>query len=537
MLVLALALPACATNSRIGAAATVHPLATQAALNAMARGGNAVDGAVAAALTLAVVDSHNSGLGGGCLILIRTASGQFIAIDGRETAPAAAARDMYVHNGKVDTEESKTGPRASGVPGELAALALAQKDYGKLTLADVANPAAQIADRGVPVSHVMADRLAGVAEVLHQNEAAAAVFFHPDGSPLREGDTLKQLDLANTLRTIARDGPDGFYLGDFARRCDTWMKEHNGTLTFADLANYRPKLRTPVISTYRGLTIVGFPPPSSGGMHVAQILNILENFDLASMDPGTRAHVMVEAMKRAFADRAYWLGDSDFVKVPRGLIDKTYARQLADSINLDHATAVLTHGDPPPAGDDLFRGGHTTHLSVADDQGNWVAITCTINTSFGSKVMIPGTGVVMNNEMDDFSIQPGVPNAFGLVGAEANAIAPGKRPLSSMSPTIVLQKGQPILACGAAGGPTIITQVVQMIVNRYDLNMSLHDAIAAPRLHEQWRPDEVVVEKAMPAEVIDALRQRGHTVRTRDHLGISQAVGLGHDAVHDPRAD
>lgn len=531
--------PATESAATESAAATVHPLASAAAQAAIRRGGNAIDAAVAAAITLNVVDGHNSGIGGGCLILLRTADGKIIAVDGRETAPAAAHRELYLRNGKADTSASQTGALASGVPGALAAYDHVQRRFGKLKLADVVLPAAELAERGVPLSPTKAASLAGVADQMRQFKASREIFFHESGRPLRAGERLVQRDLASTLRKIAEHGVDWFYCGPFAERTAKWMKTHGGIMTAEDFANYRPIQREPVVSRYRGHTIIGFPPPSSGGIHVAQILNILDQFELSKMPVDERAHVMAEAMKLAFADRAYWLGDSDFVPVPRGLIDRDYAQELAGRINLERATKVPRHGQPPKLEDQFFGNLHTTHFSVADAEGNWVAITATINTAFGSKVVIPGTGVVMNNEMDDFSIQPGVPNAFGLVGAEANAVAAGKRPLSSMSPTLVLNaQDQVILACGAAGGPTIINQVVQTIVNRLDLQMPLEAALAAPRLHHQWKPDVIRVEKTMPQEVITGLKKRGHQIQLTDRLGYSQAVGLLDDelqAMRDPR--
>ncbi|MEM9660548.1 MAG: gamma-glutamyltransferase, partial [Planctomycetota bacterium] len=340
---------------------------------------------------------------------------------------------------------------------------------------------------------------------------------------------------------IADKGVDWFYNGPFAAKVGAWMAENGGILTADDFADYRAVPRQPIVSQYRDWTVVGFPPPSSGGVHVAQILNMLECFPLRTLheeDPAQAWHVVLEAMKLAFADRAYWLGDADYVRVPRGLVDQTYAASLAKRIELDALIDVEGHGTPPAAEADFF-GGHTTHLAAADSDGNWVAITATVNTSFGSKVIVPGTGVVLNNQMDDFSAQPGAPNAFGLVGAENNAVGPGKRPLSSMSPTIVLKDGQPVLTVGAAGGPKIITQVVQTLVRVLDLDQSLEAAIAAPRLHHQWLPDRVLAEESAPAEVIRRLRQLGHSIERTAESGVTQAISVNPQGalrgVHDPR--
>ncbi len=526
-----------------GMVATVHPLATDAAVNVMRRGGNAVDAAVAAALTLGVVDNHNSGIGGGCFILIRTAEGKLVAIDGRETAPAKATRDMYLRDGEPQTELSQTGPLASGVPGALAAYDLAVQRHGKLKLRDLLAPGADFAEKGFPVDQVYAANLRSTAKTLSQFPGSRQALLKSDGSPYAEGETLKPPDLAQTYRAIAEHGIDWFYRGPFAEQTATWMSTNGGILTAKDFADYRPKIRKPIISTYRGRKIVGFPPPSSGGIHVAQILNMLERFDLKSLrveDEAKFTHVVAEAMKLAFADRAHWLGDADFAKVPRGLVDETYAGQLAKRIDVNHVTNVASHGTPPRAQSDLF-GKHTTHIAAADAEGNWVAITATVNTTFGSKVIVPGLGVVMNNEMDDFSVAPGVPNAFGLIGAEANAIEPGKRPLSSMSPTIVLEEdGRPVMTLGAAGGPKIITQVVLAIINRVDLGMELHEAVAAKRFHHQWTPDVLFLEAGIDEKLINRLRQFGHEVQRLEHVGVTQAISTANDGksligVHDPR--
>ena len=521
------------------AAATVDSRATDAAVAAMQHGGNAIDGAVAAGLTLGVVNGYNSGIGGGCFLVIHLANGKTVAIDGREMAPAAARRDMFLHDGKPDTRASKVGALASGVPGALAAYAHALKNHGKLPLKWHLENAAKIAEAGFPLPEAYVRTLKRRAPDLARFKSSASVFLNPTLQPWPAGKLLKQPDLARTYRAIARDGLDWFYGGPFATATEKWMKANGGIMTAEDFRNYQVKLRQPVRTTYRGHTIIGMPPPSSGGVHVGQILNILENFPLHTMEPNSAdfIHLTAEAMKLAFADRAHWLGDADFAKVPRGLIDKTYAKQLAARIRRDRATPVKGHSKPPRATKDLFNK-HTTHFSVADGEGNWVACTATINTHFGSKVVIPGTGVLMNNEMDDFAIAPGVPNAFGLLGAEANAVAPGKRPLSSMSPTIVLKDDQPILAVGAAGGPTIITQTLLAILHMIDFKKPIGEALAQPHFHHQWRPDGIRIERKVGEKVLAELKKRGHQLQIVDRMGATQAVARRNgqlEAAHDPR--
>jgi gamma-glutamyltranspeptidase/glutathione hydrolase len=438
----------------------------------------------------------------------------------------------------------------------------------------VLQPGIKFAEEGFVINDALADAIRGEASDLRMFEGSRSVLLHPDGSPLTEGERLVQHDLADTYRQIAEHGIDWFYRGQLAEKVGEWMAANGGLLTAADFANYQAKLREPLKTTYRGFRIIGFPPPSSGGIHVAQILNILENFDLRSIerrDPAAAAHLQVEAFKLAFADRAYWLGDADFVDVPRGLISKEYAKQLATRIDPARAIDVPTHGSPPNWQTDLFsrqpndsrspplplssspplispdtgrppQDGHptpdtrhatpalprhTTHIAAADAAGNWVAITATVNTGFGSKVIVPGTGVVLNNEMDDFSIFPGVPNAFGLVGAENNRVEPGKRPLSSMSPTIVLDsRGNPILTLGAAGGPKIITQVVLTIVRHLDFGQSLSDAVAGPRFHHQWRPNRVMFEKGLANGFQEGLQARGNELEMLDSAGRTQAIAV-----------
>ncbi len=528
VILLLLVLPPGQAAERTGAAVTVHPLATKAAQKVFQQGGNAVDATVAAALTLGVVDGFNSGIGGGCFMLIRKPDGTFSAIDGRETAPAAASRDMYLRGGKANPELSRTGALAIGVPGALAAYDLAIREHGNLSLAEHLGQAATIAEQGFALDHSYLHRLSQVVKKLRQFPGSAKIFLNAEGNPWPSGHRLRQPDLARSYRKIAGHSGDWFYRGPFALKTEQWMSTNGGLMTRDDFAHYEARRREPVRTTYRRHEIVGFPPPSSGGVHVAQILNILESFDLRSMAPDSAGfvHLVTEAMRLAFADRAHWLGDADFSPVPRGLTSKAYARRLAKKIDPAKAARVDAHSTPPNAGTDLF-GKHTTHFTTADSDGWWVACTATVNTTFGSGAVIPGTGIVMNNEMDDFSAQPGAPNVFGLTGAEANAVAPGKRPLSSMSPTIVLQDGKPIFTVGAAGGPTIITQVVLAIIQVVDFGKSPAEALGQARFHHQWKPDRLLVEKALGQAAIDALRAKGHTVKVVNTLGAAQAIGLG----------
>lgn len=525
------------TKDGRGAVASVNPIATQAGIDAFAAGGNAIDAALAVAFTLGVVDSHNSGIGGGCFIVVRQADGTVLAIDGREMAPAKAHRDMFKRDGKVDPSLSKTGALAIGIPGSVAALHHVQKSGGKLSFEQVVLPAAAIADQGFAVDSVFTSRLLRNTLNVKKFPATAAIFLNDKGVPLQTGDTLVQKDLAVTYRKLAKEGPDYFYQGAFAQAVDKWMKANGGIVTQKDFSNYKVLQREPVISQFEEYRIVGFPPPSSGGVHVAQILNILSHFPLTDLSEVDRYHVIIEAMKLAFADRAYWLGDPDFAKVPKGLIDAGYAKSLANTISLKGASKVRQHSVPPKADSELF-GKHTTHISTADKDGNWVAITTTLNTSFGSKVVIPGTGVLMNNQMDDFSAQPGMPNAYGLVGAEANSVQAGKRPLSSMSPTLVFKGEAPVLSVGAAGGPTIITQVLQTLVNHLILQKPLEEAMRTVRVHHQWLPDQVYYDHFADKALLKGLEKKGHRLKVWPPFGATQAITLGDvgfTAVTEPR--
>ena len=512
------------TTSGHGAVASVNPLATQVGLDVFARGGNALDAAAAVAFALGVVDSHNSGIGGGCFILVHTASGETYAFDGREMAPGGATRDMFIQNGEAVSDLSKTGALAIGVPGSVAALFQMQKRGGKLRFKDVLLPSATLAEQGFPIDKVLAVRLAKTAPKLAQFPPSAAIFM-PSGKALAEGDLLVQKDLAHTYRLLAKHGPKYFYQGEFAQRVHAWMSKHGGIVTQKDFANYAVIERAPIQTDAGPFTVLGFPPPSSGGVHVAQILAMLDANDVSSMKEADRYHYIIEANKLAFADRAEWLGDSDFVSVPRGLIDPKYMQKRGAEIHATKATGDVRFGLPPSYKTDIF-SKHTTHVATADTAGNWVAITTTLNTSFGSKVTIPGTGVLMNNQMDDFSAQPGVPNAFGLVGAEANAVAPGKRPLSSMSPTIVMRDGKPVMTLGAAGGPTIISQVSQTIFNHLFLKKPLSQAMSAPRVHHQWKPNMVFIDKFASEGLHSELEARGHILKVWPAFGATQAISL-----------
>jgi len=542
-------------RTAIGAnvAATVHPIASNAALSMYENGGNAIDAAIAAALCLGVVDGHNSGLGGGCLLLIRTQGGAIHAIDGRETAPAAATETMYVRNGKPIAELSQTGSLACAVPSQIAALKLAHDKLGTLKWASLFVPAIEAAENGYAIGLATHNAIASERNNLSNYEASKAVLLKPDGSAPKIGETLRQSDLAKTLENIAKYGPGWFYAGDFAKAAVEYLEKHAGMLTLQDFANYKAIERTAVRTMYRDNQVIGFPTPSSGGIHIAQMLNMLETFDVARIYAKSKAeyfHLLAECMKRAFADRAHWLGDSDFVDVPKFLVDPAYAVSLAQQIRLDKASSNVVHGGLDSDGEKK----HTTHLATADAKGNWVALTSTVNTTWGCKVMIPGTGVMLNNQMDDFSISPGVPNAFGLVGSANNAIAANKRPLSSMSPTIILSKdGTPTLSCGAAGGPKIINATLQNIVRCIDLKEPIDQAIASARIHQQWRPHVVYHEPNLGGlreplsdnrdasnPVTEQLASLGHPLKVSSSLAIAQGIQMtdrGLLAATDPRTD
>ena len=523
-----------------GAIATVDPIATDAAVQALKDGGNAIDAAVAAGLPLGVVNGYNSGIGGGCFVVCRLADGTVFTVNGREKAPGRAHRDLYLRNGEADPNLSRVGALAVAVPGALMAYAQLSETHGRIPFRKHLLKAAVIAEQGFKIPAAYASTLKGRSFDLKKFPASARIFLDAKGNPYQAGAVLKQTDLANTYRQVAAHGTDWFYKGPFAKKTAAWMNANDGVLSEADFAQYTITRPAPVQTTYRGYTVYGMPPPSSGGVHVIQILNMLETRNLKKINPRSADffHLISESMKLAFADRAHWLGDPAFAKVPRGLMDKGYARKLAARIHPSQIIEVKSHGIPPKVTEDIF-DKHTTHFSCADSAGNWVAITATINTHFGSKVVIPGTGVLMNNEMDDFAAAPGAPNAFGLLGAEANSVQPGKRPLSSMSPTLVLKGNQPVLAVGAAGGPTIITQTLLAMVHTLDYGLPLNEALAQPRFHHQWKPDTLRIELKAGQSVLNQLRQRGHQLKLYNSMGATQAVGWFEGkfkAVHDPRS-
>jgi len=503
--------PLAARAAERGMVVASQPDAARAGVAAFERGGNAIDAATATALALAVTQPFSAGLGGGFFALVRTDDGDVVALDARETAPAAADRDMFVRPGAAK-DASVAGPLAVATPGFVPGLAALQKAHGKLAWSEVLAPAIRLADEGFEIGSYHAEILRGLRAKGFEARfpETAAVHFPPPGKPIGPGWRLVQKDLARSLRVLAEKGPEAANRGALAARIADEVKRRGGLVTREDLAGYRPKLRAPVRGSYRGLAVLSFPPPSSGGGVLVEILNVLEGFPLSSLAPGSpeEAHLLVEAMKLAFADRAAWYGDPDFVEVPLAeLTSKAYAERLRARIAADGpAIEVKGPGVPP-------QDAGTTHLSTADAAGNAVALTMTINTPFGSGLTAAGTGIVLNNEMDDFAKAQGVPNAYGLVDTRgANAIAPGKRPLSSMTPTILLRDGKIFLVTGSPGGPRIISTTLHTIVNAVDHGMAPQQAVAAARYHHQWLPNEVVVEPGVPEKTVKELRRRGHAV-------------------------
>jgi gamma-glutamyltranspeptidase / glutathione hydrolase len=488
-------------------------LAARIGAAVLRRGGNAVDAAVATGFAMAVTYPRAGNIGGGGFMVIHSAErGEDITIDYRETAPAATARDIFLGaDGKPDNAKSRESALGIGVPGTVAGLTLALAKYGsgKFTLSELLKPAIDLARDGLIVADDIADTLPDEYRWLSRWPASAKIFSRKDGTSLREGDTFIQTDLAATLSAISEQGSRGFYEGPVADRLVAGIRGAGGIMTLDDLKSYQPVIRPPLRGTYRGYDIISMPLPSSGGVGLLEMLNILEGFPMSDLKQGTAPslHLMIEAMKRAYADRARYLGDPAFVNAPIAtLIAKDYAARQRANIDPDHATAS-TQVLPPPR-----EGSNTTHFSVVDSQGNAVSNTYTLNFPYGVGLIAEGTGVLLNNELDDFTAAPGASNAFGLVGFEANLPGPGKRPLSSMSPTIVLKDGKPVLVTGSPGGSRIISTVLQVIVNVLDYHMDVAAAVTAPRLHHQWLPDEVRIERGFSDETLAALKARGHRV-------------------------
>lgn len=500
--------------AKSGMVVAQEKIAAQIGRDVLTRGGNAIDAAVATGFAMAVTYPRAGNIGGGGFMMIHLAGGEDIAIDYRESAPAAATRNMFLgDDGKPDTKKSRDQALGIGVPGTVAGLALALDKYGsgKFKLADLIAPAIPLARDGFVITDDTADTLPDWHRRLAKWPSSQKIFSRPDGTSLQPGDRLIQSDLAATLEAISANGVSGFYEGPVADKLAAGIQAAGGIITRDDLKAYRPLVRIPVRGSYRGFDIVSMPLPSSGGTVLIETLNILEGYKLREMGSGSidALHVTIEAMKRAYADRARYLGDPAFVNTPmQQLIAKDYAAKQRATIDMAKATpwSEATMAAPPR------EGSNTTHYSVVDSAGNAVSNTYTLNFSYGVGLVADGTGVLLNNELDDFTAAPGASNAYGLVGFEANLPGPGKRPLSSMSPTIVLKDGKPVLVTGSPGGSRIISAVLQVVLNVVDFDMNVAAAVSAPRLHHQWLPDEVRVEHGFPEATLAALRERGHRI-------------------------
>jgi len=534
-------LPANAGEKAPGKAAiaSAHPLASEAGLEILSKGGNAFDAAVAVAGALAVVEPSGSGLGGGGFILLHRASDSFnVMIDAREKAPAASTRDMYLGaDGKPVPGLSTNSALAAGIPGEPAGLALLAEKYGKLPLSTSLQPAIRLARDGFPLYERLRNIIQNKQNALKKTPDAARVFLTKNGEVPANGYVIKQPDLARTLELFAKEGADGFYKGAFAKKLASGVRKLGGIWTEQDLADYRAIERPPIIGTYHGARIISSSPPASGGIALVDALNILEPYDLKGADPVERTHLVVEAMRRMHRDRALYLGDPDFTNVPvEMLTSKYYAQGQRTSLSHEKATpSALLPSDAIEA----TQGQHTTHFSVIDRDGNRVGMTITLNLLLGSGLMVPGTGILLNNQMDDFSVKPGTPNAYQLIGADANAIAPGKRPLSSSTPTFI-ESERGVMIVGSPGG-SYITGMVLLATLDFMAGKSAKEIVSAPRFHHQYFPDVVQYEPgALTAEQVKALTERGHTLRQGRQWGNVQAVVWDYatgqvEAASDPR--
>jgi gamma-glutamyltranspeptidase / glutathione hydrolase len=531
--------PAQAVVSHNGMVVAQEGVAARIGADILQNGGNAVDAAVAVGFALAVTYPRAGNLGGGGFMVIHRAGGENVAIDYRETAPHAITDASFLDaQGHADPEKSRNSALAIGVPGTVDGLALAEQKYGsgRFTLAELIAPALALARDGIAVVDTTLDTSPGPLARLSRWPASARIFLKSDGTPLPLGDRLVQSDLADTLDAIARGGSRAFYEGPIADKIAGAVQQAGGVMTADDLKNYHAMERTPLYGSYRGFDLVTMPPPSSGGVELIEMLNILEGYDLKHEDAAQALFFLVEAMKRAYADRAVFLGDPDSVQAPVArLISKNYAATWRATIDPQHATpasAIRGGGIVQP------EGRNTTHFSIVDRFGNAVANTYTLNFNYGVGLVADGTGVLLNNELDDFAVKPDVPNAYGLVGYKANEPGPGKRPLSSMTPTIVLKDGKPFLVTGSPGGSRITTAVLQVIINVIDHGMSIAEAVAAPRVHDQWLPDQVFVEPGIADTVVAALQARGDKVVAQPPFTSANSIAItpeGFVGAADPR--
>ncbi len=516
-------------RAKHGIVASTNKIASQVGVDIMKRGGNAVDAAIAVAFALAVTHPAAGNLGGGGFMMIRLRNGKTTAIDYREMAPGAATRNIYLDkSGNLIEGEggSLVGYRAAGVPGTVRGMELALKKYGsgKLGWAQLIEPARQLAN-GFTVNYSLARSLRGSSEYLSQYPETKRIYLN-GGKFYNEGEIFWQPDLSATFARLQKFGPNEFYEGQTATLIANDVKRHNGLMTLADLRGYVARERQPLRGHYRGYEVISMPPPSSGGAVLVEMLNILEGYELGKMDSASseRYHLMTEAMRRAFADRSEFMGDSDFVKVPvAGLIDKSYAAKLRGTINPERASTSVEISAGQPAG---YESEETTHFTVVDAEGNAVANTYTLNNSYGSAAVAKGTGIILNDEMDDFAAKPGTPNLYGLIQGERNAVAPRKRPLSAMTPTFVLRKdGSLWFTVGSPGGPTIINTALCVITNVVDYGMNIQQAIDFPRIHHQWLPDELVFEPyGLSGDTQKALLSLGHKLARPRYLGDAEGI-------------
>jgi gamma-glutamyltranspeptidase/glutathione hydrolase len=523
-----------------GMVVTSHFLATESALEVLKKGGNAIDAAVTAAFSLAVTQPRSGNIGGGGFMLISSEKNdEVVAVDYREKAPSRATVDMFLDkDGNADNEVSRFSHKSAGVPGTVAGLALALEKYGTISLQDAIAPAIKLADEGFVVTPRFSEGLKAKEKLLKKWESSKKLFYKSDGSYYEPGDLFVQKDLAATLKRISANGAREFYEGKTGELLVQEMAGHGGLISMEDMKNYKPAIRKPIHGNYRGYDIYSMSSPSSGGVHVVQILNILEGYPISEYghNSAKTIHLMAEAMKRAYADRSLYLGDEDFVDVPvKGLISKEYAKALREGIDQEKATdsSTIAPGKPLP-----YESNETTHFSIIDKDGNAVSNTYTINFSYGSGIAVDGAGFLLNNEMDDFSAKPGSPNGYGLIGGEANKIEPNKRMLSSMSPTIVKQNGKNVLVTGSPGGSRIITTTLQVIMNVVDHGLNIKSAVAAPRVHHQWLPDELRVEEGLSPDTIRMLEEMGHVVKQKSAMGAIQSIMVKDDMMYggaDPR--